>query len=252
MEKLIVYFLLVLSFFSCKKEKESNNIDTSNEIDCSQSEPEPSVIYGVLEAERFSVLKKGVLTQEVGYDLLVAFSPTPYNDETEHGYPVNTVDGGNVSCNGDSLRKSTGINPIYINYDTSTPNPPFNWVVQGSVDVPGFTYKNCKVSPSYSGYNLLPDTINMNQDLVIRLEGVSDVDAIYAEIGGYSTPKILLSSTNTFTVSSSNLLQNPPNQWQQYVRLIFHKRSYITKNNKSYKISSNYQFTKDSVKFITQ
>lgn len=85
---------------------------------------------------------------------------------------------------------------------------PFSWRVAGGNLFPSFTYINSNQLPTYSGYNLLPDTILSTQDVSITINNYNNADSVQVTLknsdNGHQTIKKNINSSGvvTFLLSS--------------------------------------------------
>lgn len=109
-----------------------------------------------------------------------------------------------VSLNGTNL-KYDSINQQYSSeiLDTSK----CIWALKGKNGVPDFNYANTVGMPVYTGYDQLPDSIDISKDLVVPLSGMVNADnfgiSIYSYTGVFATSSFMQAGTSSFTFKSS-------------------------------------------------
>ncbi|HET6227894.1 MAG TPA: hypothetical protein VFF27_16535 [Bacteroidia bacterium] len=111
-----------------------------------------------------------------------------------------------VSLNGTNLKYDT-LNHQYSSeiIDTSK----CVWAMKGKNGVPDFNYINTVGMPVYTGYDLLPDSIDISQDLVIPCIGMTNADNFAISILSFTGTQVTSSFVNigpsSFTFKSSQL-----------------------------------------------
>ena len=78
---------------------------------------------------------------------------------------------------------------FYRSYSTYK-HPPFRWTVKGKNGIPSFTYKDTSSVPLFNGYNLLPDSSSLNNDLNIPITNMKDVSFITATLEDWNNHKL--------------------------------------------------------------
>jgi len=127
-----------------------------------------------------------------------------FYDEKKNLQPVNSV----------SLN---GINLDYNSTDTTYESDAikdfskFNWSIKGKGNIPDFDYNNTAPTPEYTGFALLPDSIDRSKNLTISLTGIKNATNlfvyIYTNNSNADEPGLLDANVKSVTFSAAELSQ---------------------------------------------
>ncbi|MGZ3866976.1 MAG: hypothetical protein ACXVC6_10590 [Bacteroidia bacterium] len=166
-KKIILLFLSsIFLLFSCKKKDSSIGLRTNT------STPAP---YGEMTSLRSVYVMSGTLTNE---------SNTGYADFRADINTTTRMPIGGLMGNGTKFKLRTSDNMYWDTTGTMSLFPT-TWEVSGAGSIPSFTYTNNDSIPKYTGYALIPDTIDRNQSQTLQVNGVSGADAI--EVSFFNT-----------------------------------------------------------------
>jgi hypothetical protein len=109
-----------------------------------------------------------------------------------------------VSLNGTNLKYDT-INEQYSAEIKDTSK--CVWALKGKNGVPDFNYTNPVGMPVYTGYDQLPDSIDISKDLVIPLTGIVNADnfaiTLYSFTGAVATSNFKQAGVPSYTFKSA-------------------------------------------------
>jgi len=238
---------LIILNSACKKDKV-----TSGGVSSAQGPAAYTNVYGALIAGK-SVYYFGSSFSDTSYSAAAIFYSAPQPSAAS----ATTVSVTSVSLNSKALYLYNPAPGEYIYEDTATsPNlSSVSWQIQGSGIIPSFSSAPAINYPSYSGYNLLPDTINIGQSTgtVIHLTGVTGADSLYIQVSSgstnYSSPN-LIAATTSYTIAQSKLA-NLPTPGSGQLSVSFEKILVQNVNGKNFVFTKSFQFNK-TVAIINQ
>ncbi|MGZ3863313.1 MAG: hypothetical protein ACXVPN_12905 [Bacteroidia bacterium] len=181
--KRILLFSAIVFLISCKKK------DTA----ITRTTPSTPVPYGEMTALRSVYVMSGTLTTP---------GNTGYADFRTDKSTMTFVPIGGLSANGIQFKLRASDN-MYWDSTNTLPLFPTTWQVNGAGTIPSFTYTNNDSIPKYTGYALIPDTIDRTQSQVLHVDGVSGADAI--EISFFNTNG---TANNLYQYRSSGIATN--------------------------------------------
>jgi len=123
---------------------------------------------------------------------------------------ANTTTVTSVSLNNVQLYLASPAANIYIYGDTVTNLnlSRVNWHVLGTGSIPSFTHSQIDNYPSFSGFAQLPDTINIGQNIPLKIIGGLGADSLALIITSgnnkYQTPN-LAGATTSYTIAQANV-----------------------------------------------
>jgi len=121
-------------------------------------------------------------------------------DEKANHYHVNSV-----SLNGIVL----GIDTVDNDYRSHISDlSKCVWSVKGKDGIPDFDYSNTNGMPDYTGYNLLPDSIDHTKNLTIQLTGITNATNFAISLTSFQgnvTSDVVDASTPSITFSAAQL-----------------------------------------------
>ena len=92
-----------------------------------------------------------------------------------------------------------GFNNSYQDTANILLSPPYRWAVNGSGNIPSFTYTSAKPKPMYIGFWQIADTMNKQQNLILPLSQASGFDMCTVELYDTAT----YNKTITYSVSNA-------------------------------------------------
>lgn len=199
MKNITVIASIVLLLFSCKKEETAapitNNTNSSG-TPTNGSASSATVFNGILNS--LKIISIGS-TNTIQYTIN---SPSAYFSSSAMQYinPSTAIQVDSVFVNNTKLQYSS------YSYTSSTFTivyPPTTWQVYGKNGIPSFTYTNSDASPSYTGYNQYPDSVNKASDYTFNVSGLSGFNEaqIILSDGTNGTGHILTKTINAATTS---------------------------------------------------
>ncbi len=239
----IIFLLstLMFGFNSCKKK---DNTTPAASTPPPLTSPNPNNYFGVMSSSTANFFQSGSLSAAGGTSSALFSSNALINNGVVFG---TSLDPGTVSINGVQLKKSNNSGMIGFNDSTYAYFPtPNNWVVSGANGVPNINYNNVDNTPIYTGYAVLPDTIKLNQNNIISLQGITGADEItvYTSSGfNVSALKYVTGSTTSITLSPSDLSSLSATNVGA-LSVICSKNSYQLIGGKTYKFQISYQLQK--------
>ncbi|MGZ3864592.1 MAG: hypothetical protein ACXVPN_15305 [Bacteroidia bacterium] len=245
--KLSVAFLICIVFLSCKK-KADNPPVASNSGGSSNTTISPSTAtsyYAIFSSTKSQAVVSGGLQNSTNStSAYFSSSPVSFID----GSKVVSVD--SVSANGRFMKYITydyeyeDTTNLYPNYQTIT--FPVKWHVAGKNGIPGFTYTDNPM-PSYTGYNLIPDTLDHNSGINFSLTGVSNVDGISVFVddgsSGHSATALFMSNSTSISMSATDLSAFMPTN-SGNISITFLRTNVENVYGKAMKFQSMYTITK--------
>lgn len=229
MRNILVTVLIICSVISCKKEKkepvkfQGNNAATNTDS-----------INGEFRITRVYVANN---TTPAFSHRIISASFYPQKSKVNDTLFVTPVSVGNVQLNNVQLQES-GPPVLYVDTTGVNFNTPYNWIIQGSGSIAGFSIADIPVFPSYSNITL-PDTIFTGQQQVFNLGNYQATSAsiqIDSNTSGFIF-KTVYSPTSSivFTSNDLNSLVNTP---MTTVYLAFSKEVYKLMNGKVYRFKT--------------
>lgn len=180
--------ILVFTFLSaCKKD---TKIVTENQINSSDT----SKVYGVFTLRKvLSDLDTISFTQGGVSSAVVSEYPLVKGIGVSGG----TMDIGNVKLNNIEFKKQVNLNISYIDTVNNLYFPPYNWTCSGGTSFNAFSYTYQASFPNFSGYNQMPDSIEITNGINLLLAGVANSDSIEVY---FATQKAPIKTTNLKTI----------------------------------------------------
>ncbi|MBS1636172.1 MAG: hypothetical protein JST26_09665 [Bacteroidetes bacterium] len=177
-------------------------------------------------------------------------------------YPPSNLAVGGLSLNTISFNENIWVNgtdtsityqdTTYINYKPINYQPPFIWVVGGNSYFQGFSFTNTNDFPQYTGYTLLPDTVDLYKGVYIPLKSYKGVDRIEVFLhGGGGNGGMMETQTKAITPAHSGVyfsgddLLSPMlgTSWGE-IFIAFYRDNYQTINGRVYNFRTGLIFIK--------
>lgn len=193
--KYVSFVLFIACFTSCKKN--NNTAETGNYGNSSNN----LGYYGILSIYQQQTVNSGSIGSPNSPFGIAFFSITQTTIINPSTFAkVDSVKLNNV--------KYKFYSYDYLDSSSHVTSAPFIWSVYSGGFIPSFTYTNSNPMPSYTGYNLLPDTIYKTQKNIIQITGITGADTtiVYIEdLAAHETSQILYKWANTVTFSATSL-----------------------------------------------
>jgi hypothetical protein len=233
MKKLIfpTIIILVTTFFACKK-KESTPIPTTNSTTSANGD------YGTF-LSAYNVSQLGS-TFYMDSTINATFFDSPLITH-------NNISAGIVSVNNTTLNATTS--PINYYYTNNINFNVLSWQIAGSGAISATSFSYAPIHPSYTGYNVLPDTVTKSAGFNVVINGVSNTNqpvyVFIAPISGSASviTKTIATAPATLNISSAELAAYTASNTIS-IKVELFNYSNITVNSKQYAINANRTFQK--------
>lgn len=231
-----IIFIFLVFILSCKKD--ASNTNTNSGVQTQQG-PYPNAVYGILRySKQYSTAVSSPILSNLGYRSMVFFTNSVI---TNNELPTGTIEATQVKLNGTIFKKESGT-PFYY-WDTSfavsvTSALPHTWQIIGKGTLPSFIITNYGNHPTYTGWGLLQDSIDMTQNIVVPIQGVTGADEVevyFSNYGDTSSIKVVPSSASSVTFTSNDFLGLAPTNYG-YVVVNCYKNGFGFFNNRTYKL----------------
>jgi hypothetical protein len=182
------------------------------------------------------------------------FGTTFYTDSTinatffDSPYSThNNISAGVVSVNNTTLNATTS--PINYYYTNNINFNVLNWQIAGNGTISATSFSYAPTHPSYTGYNVLPDTVTKSVGFNVVVNGVSNTNRpVYIFIAptsgtGSVITKTIATAPATLNISSSELATYTSSNTIS-IKVEMFNYSNITVNAKQYAINANRTFQK--------
>jgi hypothetical protein len=211
--------------------------------------------YGLITCSKSVFLDEKVLSNARGENTAVfSIIPMSINNIIGSAY----LDAGEVLINGINLKKIKDEGTIYYN-DTINKilEAPYKYSVSGNGSVPSINYNFNADFPTYTGYESLPDTINLNGHNIILLTGITDADEVEVYISDrLNSSKIKIVSSRKFNSPGIEKISFTPDDLSSLnkeiggtIEVFCFRCSYLLVNKKYYKFQTGYHLQKLNVVF---
>ncbi len=233
MKKLILpaFIILIITFFACNKKDNSPSPVTN-------TAPSAGGDNGTfLSAYNVSQLGNTFYSDS---SINATFFDSPYS-------PHSNISAGVVSVNNTTL--NTTSSPIYYYYTNNINFNVLNWQIAGNGTFSATSFSYAPIHPSYTGYNVLPDTVTKSTGVNVVVNGVSNTNQpIYVYISptsgtGSVITKTIATAPATLNISSTELATYTASNTIS-IKVELFNYSNIIVNSKQYAINANRTFQK--------
>ena len=204
MKNIIFIVFGICAFVSCKKDTTKYGPPPSENIYPSNA----TSYYAIFTTQKNDFLYPPLFSIQTFYNEDAYFSSTPVVNSIFS--TAITVD--SVKLNGVLFGRYPGATSYS---DTNSATSKYNympaiWHVVGNNGIPSFTYTNYGIMPAYTGYNLLPDTIDHTKGLTLTISNISNSNSNSITVGdssGHGVYKYLAQGSNSITFSAAVMAQ---------------------------------------------
>lgn len=245
MKKLFTLSIILLGFDSCKKENPNipcKNISSNNNFST-------DYYNGKLDVCKSEIIRNDSLIDRPGFSF-AEFSDTLV-PSLYSGF--GNYDVGNLSINNTWLKKD--LNHTYYDTTYTQFTSPFNWSISGNGSISNFTFTNYSPYPSFPGYQNLPDSVNINNNLILNLSDLNNADRIeiylqnMEDFSRYTNIAVIEKPITNVTFQSYELQQMymefPSERWVLHFRM--YKNNFQKINGKIYNFRSCYYLSKINI-----
>jgi hypothetical protein len=245
MSKYIAILLLLTLFLACKKTEDtpSNEPIPESETPVSSTSNYDALFSCIQTYSKISGSYALSGMQTVGY-----YSSKLINNETYYSSDLKNI--GTVSLNSVILKNKNSFNNFYYN-DTSGTNfaAPYFWKILGSADVDSFSYSNSNTPPNFPLSANIPDSLQLNLGLNIRLKGLSNCDLIRVYISdNHASINKLVAGNDTIVYLNPIEMETLTPTHSGLISLQFYKNNYRKINNKKINFRTGISFSNGAFK----